>query len=243
MIEITHMPTVSSLAAALNERRLLMMWADVVFPPEERTLSSHERDATIDRWQEAAPALPFLPFEFEHGKPWPLARLPGLSILSLDPTDRLEKTFRYAGVPLQVMRTRDDRPARDQHSLLKLGGDLTARAGLWPSWEEVRHGPDDPDKAHLLQQASQRAQDGGVLVIAPVAGDGLERRLAVFARVWEEVLTAPLSGAAHHVVVGPGGYPWPAPLKWLGMDVAQVLGALADASIPPPLEPAPLEGR
>ena len=122
-------------ATALRQRRFLLVWADVPFPPEERPPRNPAQ--TINRWQEAALALPPSPFDFFHGRPWPLAQLPPLPILSLDPTDRLESAFRYAGVPLHTVRTRRDLPRPDQHNLFKLGGDLAARTGLFLSWEDV----------------------------------------------------------------------------------------------------------
>jgi hypothetical protein len=217
----------SPLATALHRHRLLLVWADVPFPPEERAPRSPA--LSITRWQEAAPALPLLPFDFAHGRPWPLAQLPPLPILSLDPTDRVEVTFRYAGVPLSVARTRRDPPARDRHSLLKLGGDLSTRAGLFLSWDDVRAVPNDPDKAHLLRKVRRWVQGGVVVAMAPSP-------TAAFARLWRELVAPAVRGAAHHYVLGPPDFAWPAPLVRLEQTPEEMLAALADAAIPPPLE-------
>jgi hypothetical protein len=217
----------TALAAALHRQRLLLVWADVPFPPEEHP--PRNPALSINRWQEAAGALPLLPFDFAHGKPWPLAQLTALPILSLDPTDRVEVTFRYAGVPLSVARTRRDLPARDRHSLLKLGGDLSARAGLFLSWDDVRAAPSDPDKAHLLREVRRRVQDSVVVAMAPSP-------TAAFARLWRELVAPAVRGAAHQFVLGPPDFAWPAPLVRLQETPEELLAALADVAIPPPLE-------
>ena len=83
--------SLSLLAEALQAQRFLLVWADVPFPPEDRP--SRNPALTIPRWQEDACALPLLPFDFAHGKPWPLVGLPPLPILSLDPSERVENAF------------------------------------------------------------------------------------------------------------------------------------------------------
>jgi hypothetical protein len=177
-----------------------------------------------------------LPFDFAHGKPWPLAQLEPLPILSLDPTDRVEATFRYAEVPLSVVRSRRDPPARDRHSLLKLGGDLSARAELFLSWDDVRAAPNDPDKAHLLREASRVVEGGAVLAMAPSPTNA-------FARLWRELVAPAVSGAARHFVLGPADFDWPAPLVRLEETPEEMLTALADVAIPPPLESVQAESR
>ena len=220
----------SPLIAALHARRLLLVWAEVPFPPEEHP--PRNPALSIKRWQEAARALPPLPFDFAHGKPWPFTGLSPLTILSLDPTDRVEAAFRYAGVPLQAVRTRRDLPARDRHSLLKLGGDLPARTGLLLGWDDVHAAPDDPDKAHLLREVRHLARGGAVLVMAPSPTDA-------FARLWHDLVAPALRGTTHHFVLGPADFAWPTPLVWLEGEPEEILSALADVAIPPPLEPAP----
>jgi hypothetical protein len=217
----------SRVVAALHRQRLLLVWADVPFPPEEETPRNPAQ--LINRWQEAAGALPVLPFDFAHGRPWPLAQLPPLPILSMDPTDRVEVTFRYAEVPLSVVRSRRDPPARDRHSLLKLGGDLSARAELFLSWEDVRAAPNDPDKAHLLREAGRVVEGGAVLAMAPSPTDTL-------ARLWRELVAPAVGKAAHQFVLGPADFAWPTPLVRLEETPEEMLAALADGAVPPPLE-------
>jgi hypothetical protein len=221
--------SISLLAEALQARRFLLVWADVPFPPEDRPPPSPAR--TIHRWQEDACALPLLPFDFAHGRPWPLVGLPPLPILSLDPSERVENAFRYAGVPLHVVRDRRDVPARDQHNLFKLGGDLVSRAGLLLSWDDARAAPSDPDKTRLLDEIRRLIQDGAVLALAPSPSDALTR-------LWDELLAPALWGARHQFVLGPEDFVWPAPLVRLEGEVEGLLAALAKRVIPPPLEPA-----
>jgi hypothetical protein len=130
-----------------------------------------------------------------------------------------------------VARTRRDPPARDHHSLLKLGGDLPARTGLFLSWDDVRAAPNDPDKAHLLREVHRRVQDGAVLAMAPSP-------TGTFARLWRELVAPAVRGAAHHFVLSPADFAWPAPLVRLEETPEEMLAALADVVIPPPLEPA-----
>jgi hypothetical protein len=217
------------LATALCQRRFLLVWADVPFPPTEQP--PRNPALAINRWQEEALALPPSPFDFFHGRPWPLVQMPPLPILSLDPSDRLERAFRYAGVPLHTVRTRRDLPRPDQHNLFKLGGDLAARAGLFLSWEDVGTASSDPDKAHLLQEVGNQVEDGAVLVVAPSP-------TAAFARLWRSLLAPTLQVATYHCALGPADFAWPAPLQWLDGELDHILSALADLVPPLPLEPA-----
>jgi hypothetical protein len=151
--------------------------------------------------------------------------------LSLDPSDRLERAFRYAGVPLHTVRTRRDLPRPDQHNLFKLGGDLAARAGLFLSWEDVVAAPSDPDKAHLLQEVGSQVEDGAVLIVAPSPP-------AAFDRLWRNLVAPTLQVATHQYALGPADFAWPPPLRWLDGELDRTLSALADRVPPPPLEPA-----
>jgi hypothetical protein len=45
--------------------------------------------------------------------------------MSRSASDRAERAFEVASISLQVVRSRRDVPARGQHVLLKLAGDLT----------------------------------------------------------------------------------------------------------------------
>jgi len=199
----------------------MLVWAGVPFAPEER--APRNLALAIKRWREAARALPPLSSQ---GEIWPLAQLPPLPILSLDPTGRVEAAFRQAGVPLNVVCTRRDLPARDRHNLLKLGGDLATRAGLLLSWDDVRAASNDSDKAHLLQEAGRLVQDGVVLVLAPSPS-------AVFARLWRELLFPALRGAVQHFVLGPADFAWPAPLVRLEVAPEEAFAALAGVAVSP----------
>jgi hypothetical protein len=209
----------------------LLVWADVPFPPAEQPPRNPAH--TIARWQQDAAALPSTPLDYDHGRRWPLAELPPLPILSLDPTARLETAFRYAGVPLAPVLTRRDLPASDRHSLLKLGGDLPSRAGLLLTWEDVRAAPSDSDKAHLLREAGRAAQGGVALLLAPAPD-------AAFTRLWRELLAAALAGADRCLAVGPADFAWPAPLTWLTADPQKALIGLISEAVPLPLEEVPL---
>jgi hypothetical protein len=215
------------MASALENRRLLLVWADVPFPPAQRP--SGPLALLIERWREAAWRLPGTPFDFAHGKPWPITGLRPLTILSLDPTDRLERQFRYAGEPLQVVCTRADLPSRERHTLLKLGGDLASGTGPLFDWDDVREAPNDPDKAHLLREARRVAQDGVVLALGPSPSDAM-------ARMWRELVAPAVQGATHQFALGPPEFAWPEPLIRLDGDMEETLAALADMAIPPPLE-------
>ena len=209
----------ATLTAALLQRRLLLVWADVPFPPAERP--PRNPALAVNRWQEQALALPPLSF--------PIAQLPPLPILSLDPTERVEAAFRQAGVPLNVVRTQRDVPARNQHNLLKLGGHLASRAGLLLTWEDTRTALNDPDKAHLLREAGRLAQAGVVLPLAPAPS-------AAFARLWRELIAPSVRSAARHFVLGPAGFAWPAPLVRLEAKPDELLAALSQVELEPQVQ-------
>ena len=206
----------SLLAAALHQRRLLLAWADVPLSPEERP--PRNPALAIGCWQEQAPTLP--------PPPPALTQLPPLPILSLDPTDRVEAAFDRAGVPLNVVRTQRHVPTRDRHSLLKLGGHLATRAGLFLSWDDVRSAPSDPDKAHLLQEARRLVPGGAVVVLAPSP-------TPTFARLWRELVAPALRGAVQHFALGPAGFAWPAPLVRLEAEPGELLAALSEVDLVP----------
>jgi hypothetical protein len=216
----------ATLTTALNQRRLLLVWTDVPFPPAD--LPPSNPALTINRWQDEVPALPADPLlQPDYGPArFSLAALPSLPILTLDPTDRLETAFRRAGVPFKTVCTQHDLPIRDRHSILKLGGDLSTRTGLLLSWDDVRAAPSDPDKAHLLREVRRLAQDSAVLVLAPSPTD-------VFARLWAGLLAPALRGAAHHFVLGSAVFSWPSPLVWLEAEPAEILAALSQVELEP----------
>jgi hypothetical protein len=198
------------------------------FPPQEwppPNWAPPNRAQVIGRWQEAARSLP--PVDL------PVARLPPLLILSLDPTDRLEAAFRRAGAPLSVVRTRGDVPARDRSSLLKLGGDLASRSGLLLSWEDVGAALHDADKAHVLAEARRVAQGGTVLVWAPAPGDA-------FSRLWRALLAPNLPGAVRYLALGPAGSSWPEPLQHEGRTLPEALSVLESPATVNPVPSLPL---
>jgi hypothetical protein len=199
------------IAAALRARRLLLVGTAVPFPPEARP--SGPPALTVNRWQREAGSLP--PF------PWPIPRLPPVTLLSLDPSDRVEAAFRRAGVPLAVLRGRQDVVVRGQHNLIKLGGDLAARHGLLRTWAQVRDVPNDADKAHLLAEAQDVARDGGVLVIGDAPSDA-------FGRLWEAVIRPSVGGAGHCLALGPADARWPEGVRHVAEDVTGVLARLAE---------------
>lgn len=214
----------ATLTAALRQRRLLLVWADVPFPPAEQP--GRNPALAVNRWHEQASTLPPLPF--------PIAQLPPLPILSLNPTDRVEAAFRQAGVPLNVVRTQRDVPARNQHNLLKLGGHLASRAGLFLSWEDVRAALNDPDKTHLLRETGRLAQAGAVLALAPSPA-------AAFARLWQELIAPSVRSAARHFALGPADLPWPAPLVRLEAKPDEFLAALSRVELEPQVQ-TPVSG-
>jgi len=222
---MTTQTDLATLAAALRQRRLLLVWADVPFPPEERP--PRNPALVVNRWQEQASALPPLPF--------PIAQLPPLPILSLDPTERVESAFRQAGVPLNVVRTQRDVLARNQHNLLKLGGHLASRAGLLLSWQDVRAAPNDPDQAHLLREVRRLAQTGVVLALAPSPATAL-------ARLWQELIAPSVRAAARHFALGPADFAWPAPLVRLEATPDELLAALGQVELEPLQVQTPASG-
>jgi len=145
--------------------------------------------------------------------------LPPLPVLSLDASDRLERAFEAAGVPLQVVRGRRDVPARARHSLLKLAGDLPSRSGLVLSRAGVRDLRADPDKRHLLDEARRIVADGAVLLLGcDPAGDDFH--------AWWAALAPTFQGAGLFAVGEPSA-PWPAGVACLGPHLAALGQALA----------------
>jgi hypothetical protein len=197
------------LAAALRARRLLLVWTAVPFPPEARP--SGPPVLTVNRWQRNAETLP--PF------PWPVPRLPPVTVLSLDPSDRIEAAFREAEVPLAVLCGRLDVVVQDRYNLIKLGGDLEARCGLLRTWAEVRDVPNDAEKFHLLAEARGVARDGVVLVVG-------ESPSSAFGRLWDSVIRSSVGGTRHHLALGPKDAQWLEGVRHVSEDVAVVLRRL-----------------
>jgi 3',5'-cyclic AMP phosphodiesterase CpdA len=162
-----------------------------------------------------------------------LATLPPLPILSLDPSDRLERAFVKAGVPLQVVRSRQDVSTQGQHSLLKLAGDLPARTGVVLSRAELRELQTDPDKRYLLDEA-RRLVVGGTLLLL-----GCDPADEDF-RAWWAALAPTFRGAALFAV-GESSAPWQEGVACLGPDFEAVSAAMRAVPHPSP-PPTPLSG-
>ncbi len=208
------------LNAALAAGKLLVLWAEMPFPPEAE--APPNAAARIAQWQRAASARPALP-----APSWPVWETPPLPILSLDPSPRLAEAFRMAGVPLTVVAARRDVPVAGRHSLLQLAGDLSTRSGLWLAWTDVRTARNDPDKAYLLQEAARVAREGVVLVLAAQPGPD-------FARLWDDLL-APTLRAEAVVALGPPKTTWPQGMLPIAGAAEAVLRGLA---LPTPASPA-----
>jgi hypothetical protein len=213
------------ITAALQARRLLLVWAEVPFLPPGRP--TNPPSLVINRWQRDAQALSPVP--------WPVPQLPPLTILSLDPSDRIEAAFREADVPLNVLCAREDVINPHQHNLIKLAGDLASRSGLLFTSADVRDVPNDPDKAHLLEEARRVARGGVVLMV----GDAPNKQ---FVQLWNELIRAYASDARHHFALGPADAHWPKDVKHLSIDVNGVLVRLADfEQVPPKAGASPLD--
>ncbi|HKZ83101.1 MAG TPA: CHAT domain-containing protein [Anaerolineae bacterium] len=197
------------LMRACREARLLVVWGDVPFalaerPPANRALAF-----------ERLPAAPALSIR--------LSDLPPLPILSLDASDRIERAFRQAGVALQVVRTRRDAPARDRHVLIKLAGDLAARAGVVLSRAEIRDLRGDDDKRYLLDEA-RRVADGGAALLV-----GCDPANEDFKAWWS--MLAPVLECAAWFAVGEPSAPWPEGVACLEADFATIAGALREVAV------------
>ncbi len=208
-------PECAMLRTALAAGQLLVVWADVPFPPQAQL--EQTRPLILARWREKALSGSVPPL-------WETAPVP---ILSLDPTSRLIEGFREHRTALTVMRSRRDLPVVGRHTLLQLAGELETRGGLLLTWADVRDVMNNPDRAYLLREAGRVAREGIVLVLAPAPE-------AAFVRLWEELFVPGLRGAKASFVLGPQGYPWPAPLRTLpaAPDLRAILPFLKEETMP-----------
>lgn len=206
----------SALTQACRQGRLLVLWAALPFPlaaqpPPNRALA-------LNQWATQAETLPLPALA--------LARLPPLPLLSLDPTNRVERALARAGLPLQVVCTRHDVPAYDpsagsgrgRHVLLKLAGDLGTRSGVVLSRAEVRELQNDPDKGHLLGEARRLTRDGALLLL------GCDPANQDF-RAWWSALAPALGGAAFFALGEPSAA-WPQGVTCVGPDLEALSAAL-----------------
>ena len=194
----------AALGGTCREGRLLVLWAGLPFALEARPPAN--RALALNRLGNLA------------ADPGPAGGLPGLPplpILSLDPSARVEQAFARAGIPLAVQEV----PARDHHSLMKLGGDLETRSGVVLSRVEVRDLQTDAGKRRLLDEARRLAGDGAVLILGgdPASDDF---------RAWWAVLAPALRGAAAFALGDPAAA-WPEGITCLDSD----LPAASDARI------------
>jgi hypothetical protein len=103
-----------------------------------------------------------------------------------------------------------------------LAGDLDSRYGLLLTWTDVRDVPNDPDKAHLLQEAREVAKDGVVLIFADSPGDR-------FVQLWNELVRSYTSNAKHCFAIGPSEAHWPTGTEHVSSDVSGMLSRLIDS--------------
>ena len=134
----------------------LLIWTDLPQPLPSH--AQHPRVRTIQQLRKACADLPPLPLD--------VTALPPVCLLSLDPSDRLEQAWTGAERTFTVVLTRRDVPPRAGTSLLKLAGDLDTPPSLWLGRNDVQNARNDPDKAHLLEEARRHARDNTVVVLA-----------------------------------------------------------------------------
>lgn len=207
------------LITAWQQGRLLLLWANLPLallaqPPANPAL-------LLSQWLVQAGEMPS---ELIAGLPG----LPPLSILSLEPADRLERAFQGAGVPLHLVTTRREVPVRGRPNLLKLGGDLVSRSGVILSRAALGELHADPDKAYLLAEARRIVKDGALLLL------GADPAHEDFRAWWAVVYPALDSPAAW--ALGPPEADWPAGVTPLAADLAQLAAELA--ALVPEIQPA-----
>jgi hypothetical protein len=110
------------------------------------------------------------------------------------------------------------------HNLLKLGGHLADRSGLFLTWEDVENASNDQDKVHLLQEAYRVTRGGAMLMFAPEPDETLTR-------FWHDLLLPAVREAVIHAVIGPESFDWPDPLVWLNESLESALPELKEASV------------
>jgi hypothetical protein len=200
---------------ALHDQRLLIVWGNMPFELPLRVTG--ERAMLINRLLNEAAKL--------HVPRIRLSVTPPLPILSLDPTDRIEREF--GGRSLNVLVTRHDAPDARLHNLIKLAGDLKLRTGLILSRDEVQHLPDDEDKRYLLDLVrSITERDSAVVLIE------CDPTNAGFKAWWS--IIRPAFGSAPIFAAGDPSAVWPDEVTYLGSVQDVVNGAFAKVKAPPP---------
>ena len=202
---------------ALQNQRLLIVWGDVPFELPPRVMG--ERAVMIDRLLNEAAKLPALRVR--------LSVSPPLPILSFDPTDRIEREFQANGRALRVMKSSQDLPARQQHTLIKLAGDLNSPTGLVLSREEVQRLSGDEDKRYLLDLVRSITEfDSAVILV------GCDPTNADFQAWW--LIIRPLFGSAPIFAAGEPSTVWPEGVMYLGSVQDVVNAAFANIKAPIP---------
>ncbi len=217
------------LQQALEHQRLLIVWGDVPFELLPSVIG--ERAVMINRLLAEAAQLPAISIR--------LSVTPPLPIVSLDPTDRIEREFRASNRALRVVTSARDVPAPHQHTLIKLAGDLNSRTGLVLSREEVQRLPGNADKHYLLDLVRQIVEGGAVLLVKDLARAGTKpaRSEDTFQAWWS--IIRPACGSASILAAGDPAAAWPDGLTYLGtvQDVMSVAFANFKAPLPK-MEPA-----
>ena len=195
-------------------QQALVLWGKLPFPLADR-VAPDQRRGRLD----ALPAT-YDPAGTEAEE---LPALPPVPILSLDPSDRVERAFEAAGVPLQVVRTRRDVPAKDRHSLLKLAGDLRSGSGVVLSRAQIRELQSDPERRYLLDEARRAVEGGALLMVGcdPASDDF---------RAWWAAL-APSFRDADLYALGDPSAPRPEGVECLGSDLEAARAALEGKEI------------
>ena len=205
---------------ALQHQRLLIVWGDM--PLELPPRVTAERAVLINRFLNEAAKLPAAHIR--------LSVTPPLPILSLDPTDRIEREF--GSRSLNVLLTRRDVPTARSHNLIKLAGDLNSRTGLVLSRDEVQHVPGDDDKRYLLDLVRSLTEHDSavVLVECDPTNEGF--------KAWWSIIR-PAFGSAPIFAAGDPSTVWPGEVTYLGSVQDVVNSAFANVKAPPPkMEPA-----
>ena len=136
----------------MPEDTKLVIWATHPFKVTDKTVFE-----TLVEWEHT----------LLHPLRYRLYELPPINIVSFDPSDRIEKQFKEAGVPLRVIVSRCQVPIREgHHNLFKIGGDLKTRTGLFTTTFRLRLDPQsDKDKQHIIKEARRPLHEDDVVFV------------------------------------------------------------------------------
>lgn len=201
-----------TLQTYLRWSALLLVWAEMPWEPCDVLPTAAA--AVLTRMQSEEQGLPEITL--------PLAAMPAVPILSLDPSARLWKGLAQAGKEPVLVRSQGDVIQPGRLSVLLAGGDLHFREGVLLTWADVAALRTDAGKRYLLDEAARVCKDGAVLLVRERGGDA-------FARVWRQALAPGLRpGVAY--AVGPG--PWPEGIEVVQMEAVAVLEELSMTASP-----------